>query len=220
MRITLPSNLSMVILTVMSRDLAWAKLVGGRVCLDFFNTLSNRNGPAPRDHLEDYGVLVDWARQAGIVDAAHARRLHRRAAADADGAAEVLAQARALREALFRIFRALEREEAPAAPDVACLNVHLARAQAAARLSWQEGRLALEWNRGDALSAPLDPIVRSAAELLLSDERARVRMCEADDCGWMFLDQTRSHTRRWCDMRDCGNRAKARRHYARKKAET
>jgi len=49
-----------------------------------------------------------------------------------------------------------------------------------------------------------------------------VRICEAtatDGCGWLFLDETRNRSRRWCSMKDCGNRAKARRHYRRRRAE-
>jgi predicted RNA-binding Zn ribbon-like protein len=62
-------------------------------------------------------------------------------------------------------------------------------------------------------------VTRSAADVLMKDDPARVRMCESPDgCGWLFYDETRNGTRRWCSMKDCGNRAKARRHYAKSKA--
>ncbi|HEV2391667.1 MAG TPA: CGNR zinc finger domain-containing protein [Verrucomicrobiae bacterium] len=41
-----------------------------------------------------------------------------------------------------------------------------------------------------------------------------MRLCQGDTCGWLFVDSSKNHSRRWCDMRDCGNRAKARRHRA------
>jgi predicted RNA-binding Zn ribbon-like protein len=63
----------------------------------------------------------------------------------------------------------------------------------------------------------LAPIVKSAADLLLSDMLDRVKQCEGDPCGWLFLDTSRNRSRRWCSMEDCGNRAKARRFYQRKK---
>ena len=62
------------------------------------------------------------------------------------------------------------------------------------------------------------PVTRSAAELLVSGELSRVRTCANDTCGWLFMDTSKNRSRRWCDMNDCGNRAKARRHYARKRA--
>ena len=69
-----------------------------------------------------------------------------------------------------------------------------------------------------ALDRPLWPVLRSAAALLTSDDIARIRECAAERCAWLFIDHSRNRSRRWCDMRDCGNRAKARRHYARAKA--
>ena len=61
------------------------------------------------------------------------------------------------------------------------------------------------------------PVARGAAELLTGPDAAHISECQSDDCGWLFLDQTRNHGRHWCDMQGCGNRAKARRHYARQK---
>ena len=59
------------------------------------------------------------------------------------------------------------------------------------------------------------PIVLAAAELLTSPQRLKIRACAAEDCGWLFLDTSRSGRRRWCTMESCGNRAKARRFHAR-----
>jgi predicted RNA-binding Zn ribbon-like protein len=41
----------------------------------------------------------------------------------------------------------------------------------------------------------------------------RIGICEGGLCGWLFLDESRGKRRRWCDMNDCGGRAKARRYY-------
>jgi predicted RNA-binding Zn ribbon-like protein len=59
------------------------------------------------------------------------------------------------------------------------------------------------------------PIASSAADLLTSERLKKVRLCEAKTCTWLFLDESRNHSRRWCDMKVCGNREKARRHYQR-----
>ena len=71
----------------------------------------------------------------------------------------------------------------------------------------------------DALERVLWPVVRSAADLLTSPERGRVRRCGGANCDWLFMDNSRNHSRRWCDMGSCGNRAKARRYYARHKED-
>ena len=78
----------------------------------------------------------------------------------------------------------------------------------------------LQWAYGgmDELERPLWEIARAAARLVTSPSLARVRPCAADDCGWWFLDDTKNGSRRWCDMKICGNRDKVRRFRARQKA--
>jgi predicted RNA-binding Zn ribbon-like protein len=73
---------------------------------------------------------------------------------------------------------------------------------------------------GTSLESVLWPIARSAGELLASEERSQVRVCDADTCAWLFVDRSRNRSRRWCSMDSCGNRAKARRHYSRKRASS
>ena len=200
----------------MKIDLGWADLVGGRLSLDFLNTLSDRPTSSPDEHLTDYATLVAWAQHAGALDAAVARRLLHKAAAAPRVAAAVLADAIALREAFYRL---VTSERAPQAADLERINAELARASSSPRLVHRGGRYQIGWIESDELTAPLDAIVRDAIDLLIvPEDRARVRECESDSgCGWLFLDATKGRTRRWCDMKICGNRAKARRHYARKK---
>lgn len=105
----------------------------------------------------------------------------------------------------------------PPAADLARLNRVLAVAPAGLKLVRSKGRYA--WRaKTDALDGLLAPIIWSAAELLASEQLARVKSCGAADCGWLFLDLSRNGSRRWCSMDDCGNRAKARRHYARSRS--
>ncbi|WP_242346830.1 CGNR zinc finger domain-containing protein [Anaeromyxobacter terrae] len=195
-------------------------LSGGRLCLDFANTVSMRD-VKPRERLAAYADLVAFARATGAVDEPLARRLlgeARRRPADAD---DVLRQAIALREALFRIFLARAEGQEPAPADEALLSAALSTALAHRRLARHGEGYALGWDDTTAaLDAPLWPIVESAAALLTSGELERVRVCslhESQECSWLFLDQTRARTRRWCSMKDCGNVAKARRHHARAK---
>ena len=202
---------------------SWAfELMGGRLSLDFTNTVSGMRVVAPVERLNSYADLVSWGRQVGALDAAQARRLLAEAERDAGAAARALAEAIAFREALFRAFRAVAENGAPTAEDLDSLNRVLSRARARERLVCRGGRCALGWPGDDAsLDRMLWPVARSAAEVLTSAEVSRVRICEAtatDGCGWLFLDETRNRSRRWCSMKDCGNRAKARRHYRRRRA--
>jgi len=192
-------------------------LSGGRLCLDFANTLDGR-ASAPRERLNTYADLVSWGRQAGTVSPSAARRLLEEASRHPRRAAAVLEQARELREAIYRIWVAEAHQEQPPVEDVELLNSVLARALGHQRLEREGDRYALNWRDDDTLESILWRVVKSAAELITSEEAKLVRQCEAfatGDCAWLFIDETRNRSRRWCSMASCGNRAKARRHYHR-----
>lgn len=192
-------------------------LSAGWLCLDFANTLSGRRRARPADHLQSYADLVAWARQAGALDAAEAALLLAAAIGQPDEAARVLERARRLREAVYRLCSTVAAGREVASTDLELLNAEIGRALAHARLKPGTDGLTWAWDGSAALDRPLWPVARSAAELLTGPERAAVRECAEPACGWLFLDTSRNRSRRWCDMRVCGNRAKARRHYARRK---
>jgi len=194
------------------------KFRGGALCLDLVNTVNQRKAGHFDDRLESYADLLSWAEQTGALDKASVRALERAAALRPADARAVLAEARELREAVYSIFNALAagRRSPPAA--LATLNRMLAHALA--HLELLPGPHQFDWRfagAADALDRMLWPVARSAADLLTREQHALVRTCAADDCAWMFVDATRNRSRRWCDMGDCGNRAKARRFYRRKK---
>ena len=194
-------------------------LDGGNPSLDFANTVSDRPTAAPRERLGSYGDLLSWAQQAGLIDNADARHLLAEAQRRPEEAAAVLRQARLLREALFRIFSAFAAGKAPSERDLHALNATLPGALAHLRLAPATGGLAFSWARDPrALDAMLWPVVRASAELLASPDLGAVRECAADTCAWLFLDRSKNQSRRWCDMKVCGNRSKARRHHARKRS--
>ena len=195
-------------------------LSGGAVSLDFVNTLGNRAGPEPlEEHLASYRDLVDFARQAGTLSDSAARLLQAAGDARPEEAGPVLERALALREALYQIFAPLARGVRPEERDLAGLNAELGRALVHARVSKGAGGYALAWDDpvADAaaespLDAPLWPIAHSAMDLLLEADLSRVGECDSDTCGFLFLDTTKNRSRRWCDTRICGNRARVRRH--------
>jgi predicted RNA-binding Zn ribbon-like protein len=189
-----------------------------RVCLDFANTMDGRLTAHPRESLPDYAALLSWSQQAGILAEDAARRLTKEAARRQAVAAMVLERAIALREALYRIFSAVASQHSPQTPDLDCLNAIVGEVLAALRITPTADGFAWDWTSDrQRLDRLLWPIAQSAAALLTSDELRTVRECAASNCSWLFLDTSRNHSRRWCDMKACGNRAKARRHYERTK---
>jgi predicted RNA-binding Zn ribbon-like protein len=206
----------------MAGDRAAFELVGGRLCLDFVNTVEGLRR-APRDLLAGYADLVAWAQQSGLLAAAEAQRLSKAGAAHPQRAARALGEARRLRESLYRVFVAAASGRGPAEEDLAAVNGWVASALAQRRIAPARAGFRLEWEgREDDLLAPLREVAASAAELLVSDQLRHVHVCaevEADRCDWLFLDETRNRSRRFCTTEGCGNRAKARRHYQHVKAQ-
>lgn len=196
------------------------KTVGGVLCLDFANTVSARDTVTPTDRLHTYADLTAWAERVGIIDQAGAEMLRQEAARQPEAAVAVFQRALALRETIFRIFAARIEDNAPAADDLALLNAAIAATYPHLRLATGAGA-GFTWDWTDAphqLDRVLWPIVRSAAETLVSGELARVRMCQGEHCGWLFIDRSKNRSRRWCDMQDCGNVEKVRRYRRKQKA--
>jgi predicted RNA-binding Zn ribbon-like protein len=192
--------------------------MGGRLAIDFVNTVSGKRLVAPVERFNDYGDVLSWAEQIGVATAARSKVLRRAAREHPQKAEAAFARAKNLREALFRIFSALAARDPAKIEDLELFNRELA--EAFSHLRVVEGAEGFTWSFCDeeALVSILWPVARSAADVLMKDDPARVRMCESPDgCGWLFYDETRNGTRRWCSMKDCGNRAKARRHYAKSK---
>jgi predicted RNA-binding Zn ribbon-like protein len=192
------------------------KLLGGRLSLDFANTGYCHASEDPVELLTSYSELVDWSVHAGILTGHEGQRLLEEANRRRVEAAAVLERAITLREAIYQIFSALSREQAPRAADLAVLNAELPRTLARSRIVPTLEGFAWDWATAeDTLDGMLSPVVRDAADLLTSGELDRVGQCADGRCGWLFLDTSRTRSRRWCSMEDCGNRAKARRHYER-----
>src|SRR5437588_278454 len=158
-------------------------LSGGRLCLDFTNTVGNRGTGEPKEHLRSYGDLLAWAQQAGAVAPATARELRRMAGADAREANDALGTALGVREALYRLFAALAAGRAPRAADVSTLNDQVPWAFSSARLASLDGGFALKTDGAPHdLRTPLAAVVKSAVDLMTSADLDRVRACAADTC--------------------------------------
>jgi predicted RNA-binding Zn ribbon-like protein len=116
-----------------------------------------------------------------------------------------------LREAIWRVFLALSRGKNASAADIERINDELGPALSHARVHKHGDGFHWDWNDDIALDTPLWIPARATAELLIEGKFDRLHSCASPTCGWLFLDQTRNNSRRWCDMKGCGNRAKVRR---------
>jgi predicted RNA-binding Zn ribbon-like protein len=193
------------------------EFVGGSVALDFANTLGGMHTAPTHEHLVEYKDLVEFGRRAGTLTPSQARRLTDEAARQPSRAAAVLRRAIGLRETIWRVFDALAKNARAEPSDLATIHDEALAALRHVRLQQSGSGVDYEWSDELLLDRPLWSVARSAADLLRSKDVARVRECGSETCEWLFIDQSRNHTRRWCDMNDCGNNAKVRRFRQRKR---
>ena len=188
-------------------------LLGGRLALDFVNTVEPRIGPGQRDFLPDYAALAAWSAHSGAVTADEAASLDLAASRDGVRATAIWRRAIATREVLYRLLVAVAENDRPSPEDLAVLTRTFARAQQHAMLTADGRGVRWSWHSPTDLERPLWEVARSAVEILTTDDANRLGICRraTDGCGWVFFDATKNRSRRWCGMADCGARAKARR---------
>lgn len=191
-------------------------LVGGDAALDFVNTVNGRDVQAARDWLDGYPRLIEWAQKAQLLPQGVLRALTKVARVEPAEASRALQRAKELREALFLIATAMIAGKAPSESALALLNEHWRAGATAHALHYENHDLRLDL-RAQAIN--LDLIASLVAwrfvEHVVTEPRSRLRLCEGNDCAWLFLDRSKAGRRRWCDMAVCGNAAKSRRFHAR-----
>ena len=188
-----------------------AESVDAERVLAFVNTLSGRPTAAPAERLVSYDALVEWAREQHLITTASAERLTAEARRHPHQAAAVLTRAKEFREALNGLVESIGHERHPPAAVLNTISEYLAGAYANGRLVAHDGGLQWVASAEDALERILWEIGRATGRLVISPRLSKVRACAAADCGWWFIDDTKNHSRRWCDMKICGNREKSRR---------
>lgn len=199
------------------QDWKQLKLVGGQPCLDFVNTVDRDENQYSQDWFRDSVDLIDWAQYVGLLSSAQAEALLSQVQQQPEQSMKFFNQAIQVREALYRIFSAFAAKRFQSAEDLQLLNTLLSEMQCHLRFVAINSSFTWEWTETNQLDFILWQIVRSTADVLTSSNCDRLRECAGVGCGWVFLDFSRNRSRRWCDMEDCGNRAKANRHYERKR---
>jgi predicted RNA-binding Zn ribbon-like protein len=200
---------------------AMPERVGGRLCLDFVNTVDPRLADERVEYLTDFDAVLDWYAASDTSLPRSITWLRRAAHADEATATQSHRRILATRESLFAVISSSIVGGTVRAGDLSRVNAALGDSIGHRVLAPSErGGVREEWRPSDSLDQVLWPVAIDAWDLLTEPELARVRQCpgESGRCGWLFLDSSRSGNRRWCDMRTCGNRAKARAHYSRRTA--
>jgi predicted RNA-binding Zn ribbon-like protein len=194
------------------------QLVAGHPALDFVNTLDWRfRQSGPEELVESYDALLRFVEEAELLTHKQARQLQRTTASSAGRRA--LEECWALREAIAQVLYAKLDGDIPLSASLKTLERYFKAARSRQQLRWKKTGLAWKWPEIEAdPEIPLWLLSSSAAELMLAEDVHRVRACDNPECRWLFMDTSKNHTRRWCDMKICGNRMKARRFKAQHKA--
>ena len=187
------------------------QLIVGHPALDFVNTLDWRfRKEGAEELLNTYGDLLLFTEQSKLLTSKQTRELGRFASV------ATIVRCRALREALADTFYG----RGPSVRSRTTLERYFKAALLEQKLSWKQSPH-VEWSWSSVQKhpdLPLWTLAMSALELMTSQAVSRVRACDNPECRWLFLDTSKNHTRRWCDMKLCGNRMKARRFKAQRKA--
>ena len=191
------------------------KTLGKQKAIDFINTVDWRGREHPKEYIKNYTDLIDWADHTELIDQTKAVTLREKASNDPLGASEIHQRTITFREAAYRTLYQISINDNPDTEDKSLIEVEMRKMYSQTRLDLSGNKLDLidEENLDHILSI----IVKETIELLTSDEVARVKRCQSDECGWLFIDTSKNNSRKWCRMKSCGNRAKARRHYSRSK---
>jgi len=187
----------------------------GNLVLDFTNTVEFHASDHPDEMLETFPDLVSWLQEAGLLTKIEAGELLLRDEQAPQKTKKWLRNALALREVIYGIISAAAQGESPNESDLSTFNRQLSAALGNSRISPSDEGFTWSWQEEkESVDRILWTLVREAANLVTSEDMKRVGEC-ADDrgCGYLFIDTSRNHSRRWCSMEDCGNRAKAQRHY-------
>jgi predicted RNA-binding Zn ribbon-like protein len=192
------------------------RIVGGNPALDFVNTRSGPpDGLPDLEALHGYGDVVAWGRYAELLTDGEADRLLRKARRRPADARKTFERAIRLRATLDELFRAVAHGTSPSSAVIA--NLGSDEAEALGHAAFSRSGEAFEWRwSSEDLGRPLWPVVHAAIGLLTGDRLDRVKGCGG--CRFLFLDETKNGSRRWCSMDDCGTASKVRSYVARRAA--
>ncbi len=188
------------------------RLVGGNLALDFVNTRTGPpDGALDDDVLTGYLDLVAWSVYAGALGEPEAKALRRLSHDDPSGSRTTFVRSLRIRDDLDEVFRAVAADRSLGTSVLARLRDDEADALGHARLD--HGRpFGWTWRDDRTLARPLRPVVHAAVQLLTTGTLERIKGCAG--CRFLFHDESKNRSRRWCSMDDCGTSEKMRRYVA------
>ncbi|MEJ2262499.1 MAG: CGNR zinc finger domain-containing protein [Anaerolineales bacterium] len=194
-----------------NRQILEIRLDGGNLSLNFVNTIHDRYEEPLEDYLHNYLDLITWANFADAINSSQKKRLLQRSRENQEEANQVYKDSIQLREAIYQCVVSLINRDEVSAVNMQVINQWLSKAFSNLELAQLDNSFVLDWKaENSGLESVLWPIIRSFADLVTSDDRGRIKQCS--NCGWVFVDNSKNKSRRWCSMETCGNRVKAQRH--------
>ena len=184
--------------------------IGNDLSLDFVNTVGNISSANPTEKLNSFSDLIEWSRQGELISTDDAISIFTGAEKNVVESAKIFQRVLRFRKSVYDIFRSVINSEEISGKDLTAFNNELSLAMSKAEIFYNEGALIWEW-KNKSLEQILFLITRIAAQLLTSSDLEKLKCCSGENCGWLFYDTSKNNKRQWCDMRDCGNLAKAKR---------
>lgn len=198
------------------RSIQNLSLDGNCLCFNFINTVHSRmEGEEPFEYLSSYEKLVEWCRRLEVMPPDRIQALAGIAGAHPQKARKVLTDIVDARERLYDFFSDIAAKKPVAKEALNFFNGQLSQALENLRFARDDSDLELGWKETSDLKEPLWRVMKSAFDILTNEDFDRIKECEA--CGWMFLDQSKNKSRRWCSMESCGSIHKAKKYYHRNK---
>ena len=184
--------------------------IGNDLSLDFVNTVGYIASENPIEKLNSFSDLIEWSKQGNLISDDEAMTMLREYENSSAESKKVFQRVLKLRKSVYDIFRSIINREEISGKDLTIFNRELSRAMSKAEIFCHEGEVIWDW-KNNSLERILFVITRMAAQLLTSSDLEKVKCCSGENCGWLFYDTSKNNRRQWCDMRDCGNLAKAKR---------
>ena len=184
--------------------------IGNNLSLDFVNTVGYISSENPIENLNSFSDLIEWSKQGKLISDDEAIVIFTKAKKNILESERVFWRVLRLRKSVYDIFRSVISGEEIFDKDLTVFNRELSLAMSKAEIFCREGELIWDW-KNDGIERILFLITRIAAQLLTSSDLEKLKCCSGENCGWLFYDTSKNKRRQWCDMRDCGNLAKARR---------
>jgi predicted RNA-binding Zn ribbon-like protein len=185
--------------------------LGGNLSLDFVNTVHDRHEDPLRNLLQNYLDLVTWVYFANAISDSQKEKLLQKGQENQTKANQIYNDSLQLREALYDLIVNMINRENVSPVNMQTINQWLSKSFSNLELTQIDSHFLLDWNEENfGLESVLWPIVRAFSDLVISEDHKRIKQC--GNCGYLFVDNSKNKSRRWCSMEICGNRVKARRH--------